>query len=216
VDVTEQGRRLDQENRTGSNPPVSSETEPKAESQLLDRARRGDTRAYGQLVRVHQDRIYGLVFRMVRDPALAEELTQDVFLKGFRNLSSFREDARFTTWLYRIAVNLCHDQRESLAARNRGRETSLDSGELGQLEPPTPTTRPDDAVEATEVAAGFQAGLNALEPMYREAFLLRHQEGLNYGEIAEVLGISQSNAKVRVHRARGMVLEALRSRGFDV
>jgi RNA polymerase sigma-70 factor (ECF subfamily) len=216
VDVTEQGRRLDQENRTGSNPPVSSETEPKAESQLLNRARRGDTKAYGQLVRVHQDRIYGLVFRMVRDPALAEELTQDVFLKAFRSLSSFRGDARFTTWLYRIAVNLCHDQRESLAARNRSKETSLDSDELGQLEPSTPTTRPDEAMEATEVAAGFQAGLNALEPIYREAFLLRHQEGLNYGEIAEVLGISQSNAKVRVHRAREMVLEALRSRGFDV
>jgi RNA polymerase sigma-70 factor (ECF subfamily) len=153
---------------------------------------------------------------MVRDPALAEELTQDAFIKAYRNLSSFREEARFSTWLFRIAVNLCHDHRESLAARVRRKEASLDGLEQQALDPRTGTARPDELVEDREVAAGFQAGLDALDATYREAFLLRHQEGLGYVEIAEILEISRANAKVRVHRAREMILDALRARGFDV
>lgn len=188
---------------------------PEVERDLIARARQGDTQAYGRLVLAHQDRIFGMVLRMVRDPLLAEELTQDVFLKAFRGLSGFREAARFTTWLYRIAVNLCHDERQSLGARKRAREIDLE-GDPPILADPNPGTRPDQAVEADEAATGFEAGLMALEPKYREAFLLRHQEGLSYEEIASVLEISRSNAKVRVHRAREMILEALRSRGFEV
>lgn len=190
-------------------------TDPR-EAELLRRARGGDTEAFGRLVEMHQDLVYGLVFRMVRDPSLAEELTQDTFVKAFRRLDSFRGEARFTTWLYRIAVNVCHDQRGSAAARNRGRETSLDAPETGSLDPRASQALPDEDLESREIANLFQAGVNALEPKYRAAFLLRHQEGLSYAEIAAVLEISENNAKVRVHRAREMVLEALRSRGFDV
>jgi RNA polymerase sigma-70 factor (ECF subfamily) len=214
VDVTGHGRRV------GTNKPAGDARDrfdlpPEAERELLVRARGGDTQAYGRLVLAHQDRIFGLILRMVRDPLLAEELTQDVFLKAFRGLSGFREAARFTTWIYRIAVNLCHDERQSLGARNRAREIDLEGGPPFLVDP-DPGVRPDEAVEASEAAANFQAGLDALEPKYREAFLLRHQEGLSYEEIAKALEISLSNAKVRVHRAREMILEALRSRGFEV
>jgi len=190
--------------------------DPAREAELLKQARGGDTQAFGRLVEATQDLVYGLVFRMVRDPSLAEELTQDTFVKAFRRLDSFRGDSRFTTWLYRIAVNVCHDQRTSAAARKRNRETSLDDPESGSLDPRAPEALPDEDLEAREVANLFRAGLNALDPKYREAFLLRHQEGLSYTEIAQILEISENNAKVRVHRAREMVLEALRSRGFDV
>jgi RNA polymerase sigma-70 factor (ECF subfamily) len=186
------------------------------EAGWLERAQKGDAKAYGRLVEMHQDRIYGLVQRMVRDPALAEELTQDTFLKAYRSLTEFRGDSRFTTWLYRIAVNLCHDQRGSRGARDRGRETSLESPALEHLDPATREARPDEAAEVRELAAVFEAGVDALDGTYREAFLLRHQQGLTYGEIAEVLGISEGNAKVRVHRAREMILDRLRARGFEV
>ena len=189
---------------------------PGEEQRLLDLARRGDTEAYGRLVRAHQDVIYALVFRSVRDGAVAEELTQDVFLKAFRSLESFRGESKFTTWLYRIAVNVCHDQRESLMARNRSREMSLDNVDPVPAEPATPAGRPDQMLEASEMASTFQAGLDTLDVKYREAFLLRHGEDRSYEEIAEMLGISVSNAKVRVHRAREMLLAALRSRGFEV
>jgi RNA polymerase sigma-70 factor (ECF subfamily) len=213
VDVVDRRRRLRPGDRAD---PEEVDSTILREAKLLAQARNGNTRAYSQLVEIHQDRIYGLIFRMVREPALAEELTQDVFIKAFRNLSSFRGDARFSTWTYRIAVNICHDQRESATARNRARETSLDAPELSQLDPPASKSRPDEALEDEEIAAGFEASVALLEPKYREAFLLRHQEDLNYGEIARILGVTLSNAKVRVHRAREMVLEALRSRGFDV
>jgi len=190
-------------------------TDPR-EAELLRRARGGDTEAFGRLVEMHQDLVYGLVFRMVRDRSLAEELTQDAFVKAFRRLDSFRGEALFTTWLYRIAVNVCHDQRGSTAARIRGRETSLDAPETGRLDPPASQALPDEDLESREIGDLFRAGVNALEPKYRAAFLLRHQEGLSYAEIAAVLEISENNAKVRVHRAREMVLEGLRSRGFDV
>jgi RNA polymerase sigma-70 factor (ECF subfamily) len=84
------------------------------------------------------------------------------------------------------------------------------------MDPPAPQPRPDEALEAGQVADGFQAELDALEPIYREAFLLRHQEGLGYEDIAGILEISVSNAKVRVHRARESILGALRRRGFEV
>jgi RNA polymerase sigma-70 factor (ECF subfamily) len=186
------------------------------EVELLERSRRGDHEAYGRLIRSYQDLVYGLVSRMVRDPELAEELTQDAFLKAFRNLSAFRGEAKFSTWLYRITVNLCRDHLGSLASRRRNRELSLDSPELGGLEPAAGLAGPDQEMEAGETAADFQAGLDGLAPMYREAFLLRHQEGLDYQEIAGVLEITVSNAKVRVHRAREMLMEVLRSRGHDV
>jgi len=191
------------------------ELSPDDEHLLLGLARRGDTGAYGRLVRAYQDLIYALVFRSVRDGAVAEELTQDVFLKAYRSLSTFRGDSRFTTWLYRIAVNVCHDQRESLTARNRRRETSLEE-EPAPAESAAPAGRPDQELEANEMATSFQAGLDALEPKYRDAFLLRHGEDRSYEEISEILGISVSNAKVRMHRAREMLLEVLRTRGFEV
>lgn len=187
--------------------------DPIEERELVRRSRNGDTQAFGRLVRFHQDAIYGLVVRMVRDPGLAEELTQDSFLKAYRAIDSFREASRFSTWLYRIVVNACHDHRGSLAAQVRSRETNIDQPDLN---PTAPDTRPDEAVEFGEMADHFEAGLAALEPGHREAFLLRHQEGLEYGEIAEALGISSGNAKVRVHRAREAILAALRARGYDV
>lgn len=183
---------------------------------LLGRAREGDTEAYGRLVLAYQDRVFGLVFRSVRDADTAEELTQDVFIKAFRSLGGFRGESKFTTWLYRIAVNICHDQRESLAARTRSRETSLDDPNPAAADAAASAGRPDEVVEAQEMASSFEAGLGALEPMYREAFLLRHGEDRTYEEIAEILGISVSNAKVRVHRAREMLLAALRTRGHEV
>ena len=186
------------------------------ERELLLRSRKGDAEAFGRLVRANQDAIYGLVLRMVRDPGLAEELTQDSFLKAYRALDSFRGASRFSTWLYRIAVNVCHDHRESLAARLRTQETSLDHLDQIDQVPPARAERPDEAVEFDEVAGHFEAGLAALEPTHREAFLLRHQEGLDYGEIAEALGISTGNAKVRVHRAREAILATLRTHGYKV
>ncbi len=211
MDLSEQGPRPDP---TGSPPPRALGRDE--ERRLVERSRSGDTEAYGRLVLAHQDRVFGLVSRLVADVHLAEEITQDAFLRAFRALASFRGDARFGTWVYRIAVNLCHDHRGSAAARRRQRETSLNGPAGGFVDPPAPASRPDESFEAGEIAGRFREVLAQLEPIHREAFLLRHQEGLGYDEIAQVLDISVSNAKVRVHRARESILAALRDMGYDV
>ena len=113
-------------------------------------------------------------------------------------------------------MNLCHDHRESQAARVGRKEASLDGPELRGVNPRADGSQPDELVEAREVAMGFQAGLDGLDPMYREAFLLRHQEGRSYAEIASILAISIANAKVRVHRAREMILKTLRAAGYEL
>jgi RNA polymerase sigma-70 factor (ECF subfamily) len=211
--LNERGRRPAE--RVGSRPAARQRPglDPSEERDLILRSRGGDTEAFGRLVRVHQDAIYGLIVRMMRDPGLAEELTQDSFLKAYRALDSFRGASRFSTWLYRIAVNACHDHRGSQAAQTRSRETTIDLPELTVV---STAAGPDEAAEFREMAEHFEAGLAALEPAHREAFLLRHQEGLEYEEIAEVLGISAGNAKVRVHRAREAILAGLRARGYSV
>ena len=184
-----------------------------------DRVRRastGDAAAFAELVRAHQDAIFSLVQRFVADRWAAEELTQDVFLKAWRNLSGFRGESRFATWLYRIAVNVCQDYRQSRAARRRQREVELEGheAEAGAARPGVP--RPDEVHAEQELALMFEQTLQTLEPAYLAAFLLFHQQGLSMDEVAETLGISRTNAKVRVHRAREMVLQSLRARGFHV
>lgn len=213
--MTGRGRRTGKrDERVGPPPPVDRARDDEAVwlAQVAD----GDTAAYAHLVRAHQDKVFGLVLRIVRDRELAEEITQDTFLKAFRGLDRFRGEARFSTWLYRIAVNLCHDHRQSRTARTESMQTSLDRPENEGVELPAPGGSPQAAVESAEVQAAFATALSGLDETYRTAFLLRHERGLSYQELSEVLDISLSNAKVRVHRARERLLGGLRELGFDV
>ena len=188
----------------------------KDDRQLVRAARSGDARAFEELVRRHQARVYGLVRRMTSADDVAEELTQDVFVRAYRGLEGFRERSAFSTWIYRIAVNRVRDYRESRASRDREMETSLEAA-IGSLpDPVARTPGPDDALSETEIMGRFSAAVDALEAHLRDAFLLRHQENLQYDAIAEVLRISRPNAKVRVHRARERVLQTLRDAGYEV
>jgi RNA polymerase sigma-70 factor, ECF subfamily len=180
---------------------------------LVAQAREGDSGAFDQLVRKHQAAMYGLIMRMVGETAVAEELTQDTFLRAWRNLGGFREASLFSTWLYRIAVNLCRDHLGSWEKRRRQVEVGLDGPDQKPLPLVSPGPGPDARLEEREMAATFQNALEALDPVHRAAFLLRHQEGLTPAEIAGALGISVANAKVRVHRARAMIMEAMRKAG---
>jgi RNA polymerase sigma-70 factor (ECF subfamily) len=183
--------------------------------ELVQGAREGNERAFEALVRRHQDSIYGLVMRMVGERDIAEELTQDTFVRAWRNLDGFRGEAQVSTWLYRIAVNLLRDRHASRAARERRSEVSLDDVNLPLAPLAASEPSPVEALEAEEAGAQYRRALADLDPDHRAAFLLRHQEGLAPAEIAGVLGISESNAKVRVHRARRMILDMLRKAGYE-
>ncbi len=187
-----------------------------AERSLLRRSAGGDGHAFGELVRRHQDAVFGLVQRMVRDEQLAEELAQDVFMKAYRGLAKFRGESGFGTWVYRIAVNHVRDHMGSRAARDRKRERSLNGEDLSAFEPVSKLPAPDEKVQESETTELFGRALDRLDHHLKEAFLLRHQEGKSYAEMAEILDVTEGNAKVRVHRGREKILAALRDAGYEV
>ena len=172
--------------------PVSTET-------LVQRAKEGDTLAFECLYRRLVGRIYALCLRMSRDPQRAEELTQDVFVRAWERMSSFRGDSKFATWLHRLAVNVVLQ-----AGRAKGRRESReylvgDPGEyLGRVTREMPGTRVD-----------IERAIAALPEGARTVLVLRDVEGYKYEEIARMQGVALGTVKAQIHRARRMMREKL-------
>lgn len=181
-----------------------SETAPDIVPQeLIDRCRAGDQSAWNELVAATHREVYTLCLRILGDPDDAAEATQDAYLKAWRGLKGFRGDALFSTWMYRVATN-------ASLSKSRGRKRRREH-ELGAQ---------DEALErlpalgSTEGAAGAKVELAALSKAlgrlpehYRSAVVLRDVYGLSIEEIASELDISETAAKVRIHRARKKLKE---------
>lgn len=181
------------------------------EAAWVARAAEGDGEAYRFLVDRYQDQIYSVAFRLMKDGDAAGDVAQDAFVRAWRALPRFESRSKFSTWLYRIAINLCYDR---LARRPGAAEVALeDLLETGQ-EPAAPSASGGPAaLEESENQAAFAEALAALSDTYRVPFVLRQIEERSYEEIAEALGITVNNAKVRVHRAREMMMAWLKRRG---
>jgi RNA polymerase sigma-70 factor (ECF subfamily) len=174
---------------------------------LLDRAQEGDMDAFESLVERHRDRIYGLALRMTRSEADAAEIVQDTFLAAYQNLKAFRGEAAFGSWVHRIAANnalmrLRH-QRVVEAATDelRGPEFN-ERGSLEEYPEVDWSRRADEKVLDEELGRAIRQATDSLPEGYREVFLLKDVEGMSYEEIAEMMGISVSAVKSRLHRAR--------------
>jgi RNA polymerase sigma-70 factor (ECF subfamily) len=183
-----------------------------SDEQLVDRVKAGDDEAFGVLVERYQSRVYRMALRVVRNPSDAEEVLQETFLSAFRHMEQFREEARFSTWIYRIGVNaaLMH-----LRARKHG-ETVTEEPEAAaepRLEAPrfSPSgylaeqIRPwaaDSALLERELEGVVRAAVAELPGIYGSVFLLRDIEELSTEEVAEILGITPGAVKTRLHRAR--------------
>ena len=166
--------------------------------ELVERCKQGDERAWSQLVEATYRDVYTLCLRILGDPNDAAEATQDAYLKAWRGLASFRGDAMFETWLYRVASNSALSKHRS-RRRRQSHESGLQDDVLTEL----PAS---GSVEATagariEVQA-LEAALARLPEQHRTVVVLRDVYGLSIEEIASHLGISETAAKVRVHRAR--------------
>lgn len=153
----------------------------------------GDVRAFERLYRAHLPRIHGLVRRMTGDRD-ADDMTQEVFVRVWRKLDTFRGDSAFATWLYRLALNAIIERRRTEASRRAGyyEDPGLTAGL--SVRPPSPDAKLD-----------FEAALVKLPDGAREIFVLHDVEGYKHGEIADLLDISIGTSKAQLHRARMML-----------
>lgn len=171
---------------------------------LVARAQDGDRAAFEQLVRRHADRLHAVVRRICADDLVAQEVTQETFLRAWRALSSFQGDARFFTWLYRIAMN---ETNRHLGRRPATGAVSSFDDQL--VEPADSGPGPGRAAEGGELRAALQDAVRALEPAYRAPLILRDVEGLSTAQAAEILDIGEAALKSRLHRARMAVRAAV-------
>jgi RNA polymerase sigma-70 factor (ECF subfamily) len=158
----------------------------------------GDPRPFRALMDRYCDQVINTAYRFLGDPHDAEEVAQEVFLKVYRGLPAFRSESSFSTWLYRITVNTCKNE-----LRRRSRQPTLLDPDLESVGIPLPAVpSAEEVVIARQERDAIQETLNCLSVTDRETLILRDVQGLSYQEIAEVLGISLSAAKMRVRRAR--------------
>lgn len=175
-------------------------------STLLEAARRGDPAALDALLQAHQGQIYRFGMSMCRDPQDAGDVLQETLLSLARGVGQIREDS-IGSWLYTVARSHCAKRRR----RRRGAPAPGDVVPMEDLEARLPSASPDPerALDAAELQRALSAAIQALEPMYREALILRDVEGLSAAEVATTLGIGEAAVKSRLHRARRQVREAL-------
>lgn len=170
--------------------------------------RAGIEEAYEKLIRCYEQPVFGIVYRLVGNETEACDVVQEVFIKIFRGVDSFREQSSLRTWIYRIAVNEAHNRRRWFARHSR-REVSLDGDEDSGRSidfARDPARSPYEQVLDHESQTLIEQALTRIRPAFRAAVVLRDIENLSYEEIAEILGVSLGTVKSRIVRGR----EALR------
>ena len=166
-------------------------------TELVARCRRGDPRAFEELVRLTDRRVYGLALRVVRDRHEAEDVAQEAYLRMFRGLEGFREEASFETWMHRIVVNTAINH-----LRRRGRFGELSTEDL-------PEVPVGDEADSRADRDRLERALERLPEAQRVPVVLKDVYGLSCREIGEELGIEEGAVKVRLHRARKRLHEML-------
>jgi len=182
-----------------------------SEGCLLEGLRSGSEAAYETLLERFQSPVYNLVQRLIDDPSEAGDVVQDVFLKVFRNVGSFRGQSSLKTWIYRIAVNEAHNRRRWFC-RHRRAEVGLEMEGDGRdyLDQLSDASRsPYDLALNEEFKSAIETALGELNPVFRSAVVLRDLEDLSYEEIADVLDVSLGTVKSRILRGRESLRKAL-------
>ena len=187
-------------------------SEREIDHQLVERAQRGDKRAFELLVEKYQRKLARLLSRLIRDPGEVEDVTQEAFIKAYRALPSFRGDSAFYTWLYRIGINTA---KNYLVAMGRRAPTSteveaeeaegLEGGELLR-----DINTPDSLLLTKEIGDTVNAAIESLPEELRSAIQLRELEGMSYEEIAKLMDCPIGTVRSRIFRAREAIAERLK------
>jgi len=172
------------------------------DDQLVLRTLGSDTEAFAELYERHRERVFRIAYRFVHNQADALDLCQEVFVKAYESLASFRGQARFSTWLTRIASNTCVDYIRQASVRRAGEldEQTMDTDLRNPGAHSTP--EPGARMERAEMRVALEAAVAQLSPDHRQVFLLHAAEGLKYEEIAEAVGCPIGTVMSRLHYAR--------------
>ena len=180
--------------------------EEPSDAALVRQAQAGDAAAYARLVERHQERAVRLAFTLVHHWEDARDLSQEAFVKAFRRLETFRADAAFSTWFYRILVNTCRDfQRRARVRRwlSLTRPATEDEEELSVFDAPSPAPAPDAQAADQELGIALTQAIDQLPPRQRAAFILKHLEGMTIEEVAQVLQCAPGTVKAHLFHATG-------------
>jgi RNA polymerase sigma-70 factor (ECF subfamily) len=174
------------------------------DEEIIGHVLRGDTGLFAEIVRRHQDSVYGMALRFTGTPSDAEDVSQEAFLKAFRSLPGFKGEARVSTWLFRIVYNLCIDWLRK-KGRSGSRAIPLEEGR----EIPDSRSSVEGDVLSSEDKERVRVALNGLEERYRSVVILLYYQDMSYVEISEVLNIPVKTVETRLYRARRMLRERL-------
>lgn len=182
------------------------------DQQLVERAQKGDKRAFGLLVEKYQRRLARLLSRFVRDPAEVEDVTQEAFIKAYRALPNFRGDSAFYTWLYRIGINTA--KNHLMATRRRApTSTDVDADEaegMDEGEQLRDINTPESLMLTREIGDTVNATIQSLPEELRTAIQLREIEGMSYEDIAQIMNCPIGTVRSRIFRAREAIAEELK------
>ena len=193
----------------------SSSVKHKEEQLLVDRCQQGDRDSFAKLMGLHQRQIYNFTYRMLGSAEEAEDLTQDIFIAVFKGIKSFRGEAKFSTWLYRIALNQTRNRIKYLARRNFFAKRTKRAGLGEDMGLETPETLPDRGPSpeqwamTKDLAAQVQECLNQMGHQAQQILLLRDVQGFSYEELSEMLSLKPGTVKSRLHRARNALQQCL-------
>jgi RNA polymerase sigma-70 factor (ECF subfamily) len=186
-------------------------SEEQTEAEFVARLVARDEGAFNELIITYQRRVFALVFRMLGRREEAEDLAQEVFVQVFKAIDQFRGESKLSTWIYRIAVNLCKNRAKYLSRRHVGRQDDVDA--LAEQSAFTSAkgvsvgdvSRPDELVEGMQLEVVVKRAIGKMDPDFRAALVLRDVEDLSYEEIAAITGVPAGTVKSRIHRGRAQL-----------
>lgn len=162
----------------------------------------GNINDFEKLVTAYEKNVYNLALRMVGDPDDAADITQETFIKAYRALGSFRGDSKFSSWLYRIASNVCLDFLRSRSRRAQVPLSFENEDEEGEIELPDMSQNPEKVLMKKLSMEAVRRGMEKLPPKQRQILVLRELCGLSYAELAQTLSVEEGTVKSRIFRAR--------------
>jgi RNA polymerase sigma-70 factor (ECF subfamily) len=174
---------------------------------LALQAAKGREKAFRELLKRYERPVFSLIYRMVRDRSLAEDLAQDAFIRAFNAIGSYNPGYKFSSWMFKIAHNLTIDhlrrrRLDTVSIHGSPNATTADEQARTSLVLESTEERPDAYVENVELGSQIEAAIGRLRPEYRSVTLLRHVEGYSYQEIADILELPLGTVKTYIHRAR--------------